>query len=90
MKASANYIYHEIAGEHYLIPVGTAAEKSRDPIHLSETAAWIWCHIDKKEYLSLEALAEEMTDDYEVTLTQAGVAIQQFLTALKERGLLEQ
>ena len=90
MRASTNYKYREIAGEYYLIPVGTAAEKSRDPIYLSETAAWIWCHIDKKEYLSLEALAEEMTDDYEVTLTQARIAIQQFSTALKELGLLEQ
>lgn len=90
MRASTYYKYREIAGEYYLIPVGTAADKSRDPIQLSETAAWIWRQITKKECLSLEALAEEMTDDYEVTLTQAGIAIQQFLTALKERGLLEQ
>lgn len=90
MRASTNYKYREIAGEYYLIPVGTAAEKSKDPIQLSETAAWIWRHIDEKDCPSLEVLAEKMTDDYEVTLTQARISVQQFLTALKERGLLEQ
>ena len=85
-----NYKYCEIAGEYYLIPVGTAAEKSRDPIQLSETAAWIWRQITKKDCPSLEVLAEKMTEDYEVSLTQAHIAVQQFLTVLKERGLVEQ
>lgn len=84
-----NYKYREIAGEYYLIPVGTAAEKSRDPIQLSETAAWIWRHIDNDTQISAEALAKDMTDEYEVTLTHAQASVCQFLALLQNKGLLE-
>lgn len=89
MKTNKNYKYREIAGEYYLIPVGTAAEKSKSPIQLTETAAWIWRHITEDDCPSSEVLAEKLTDDYEVTLTQARCAVQQFLTLLQDHGLLE-
>lgn len=89
MKANTNYKYREIAGEYYLIPVGAAAEKSKAPIQLTETAAWIWRHINESDCPSSEVLAKKLTDDYEVTLTQARSAVQQFLTLLQDHGLLE-
>jgi len=87
MKANKDYKYREIAGEHYLIPVGVAAEKTPAPIQLSETAAWIWRQIEKG--VSDQEMAEEMTLEYEVDPARARAAVEQFLIRLREQGLAE-
>ncbi len=87
MKANKDYKYREIAGEHYLIPVGVAAEKTPVPIQLSETAAWVWRQIEKG--VPDNEMAERMMLEYEVNPSRAQAAVEQFLIRLREQGLAE-
>lgn len=89
MKINSNYKYREIAGSHYLIPVGVAAEKSIAPIQLTETASWIWNNITEITQPSLETLAKKMTEEYAIDYPQAYSSIKGFLEQLYKQGLLE-
>lgn len=81
------YKYREIAGEYYLIPTLQAAEKSRIPLQLTESAAWIWIQIEKG--LPKEEVIFRMTEEYEVDPTIAGKAVEQFIEVLLKQGMLE-
>lgn len=89
METNKLYKYREIAGEYYLIPVGSAAKKNAAPIRLTETAAWIWKQIESDSFLSPELLAAKLANEYEVDTVQAQVSVNQFLFTLYNQGLLK-
>ncbi len=87
IRTNRSYKYREIAGEYYLIPTLEAAERSKIPLQLTETAAWIWIQIDKG--LPKEEMIARMTEEFEVDFETAGKAVKQFMEALLKQGMLE-
>lgn len=66
MKTNELYILRDIAGDNLLVPVGEATQRLNGMIHLTETAAFIWNHINDNEAKDLEELVKMLTDEYEV------------------------
>lgn len=87
IRTNRSYKYREIAGEYYLIPTSEAADRSKIPLQLTETAAWIWIQLGKG--VSKEDLVCRMTEEYEVDPVAAGKAVDQFIEVLLEQGMLE-
>lgn len=87
IRINRSYKYREIAGEYYLIPTSQAAERSKIPLQLTETAAWIWKQIEKGA--SKEEIVSRMTEEYEVDSVTAGKAVEQFIEVLLDQGMLE-
>lgn len=87
IRTNQSYKYREIAGEYYLIPTAQEAEKSKNPLQLTETAAWIWTQIEKG--VSTDNIVCRMTEEYEVDPVAAGKAVDQFIGVLLELGMLE-
>ncbi len=87
IKTNHCYKYREIAGHFYLIPVGEAAERSKTPLQLTETAAWIWTKMEEES--STEEIAFEMIKEYEVSLDDARNAVEQYAALLLDKGMAE-
>ena len=87
IRTNRSYKYREIAGEYYLLPTSQAAERSTNPLQLTETAAWIWTQIEKG--VSTDDIVCRMTEEYEVDPVAAGKAVDQFIGVLLEQGMLE-
>jgi len=64
MKTSEFYILREIAGDTLLVPVGEASQRLNGMIHLTETASFIWNHIDTCK--NLEEIVEKLQEEYDV------------------------
>lgn len=87
IKTNNSYIFREIAGRFYLIPVGEAADRSKTPLQLTETAAWIWIQMEKGS--STEEIASEMTEEYEVSLDEARNSVERYAALLLDKGMAE-
>ncbi len=86
MKRNKEYILKTIAGESVLVPVGKASAQLNGMIHLTETAAFIWNHID--ECPDLDAIVSLMQEEYEVTPDQARIDVYGFVRELAIRGIV--
>lgn len=87
IKTSLCYKYRVIAGQHYLIPVAEAADKSVIPLQLTETAAWIWAQLETGE--DTEKVAALMAEEYEVDLCDAKSDTENFAELLIKQGMAE-
>lgn len=86
MIVSPDYKYRVIGGRYYLIPVGKEAQRRETPLELTETAASIWTLLAAGK--EKEAIALELTELYEVDLSTAARAVDQFAGILQREGLL--
>lgn len=87
IRTNRSYKYREIAGEYYLIPTSEVAERLKNPLQLTETAAWIWTQIE--EGVAKKEIICQMTEEYEVDSATAEKAVEQFIEILLEQGMLE-
>lgn len=86
MKTNELYILREIAGDSLLVPVGEAAQRLNGMIHLTETAAFIWNHIDTAQ--NLDEIITLMTQEYEVDEETARTDVYGFARELYMREMI--
>lgn len=86
MKASQNVVKRVIAGETVLIPTGKLSEQIQGLMSLNETGVILWDRLS--EGCTEEELCQALLDEYETTQEEVQKDIIQFLSQLKEHGLL--
>ena len=64
MKIVKDFILREIAGESVLVPTGDTTQEFNGLITLTDTAKFIWEHVEKVD--SFEELLNLMLDEYDV------------------------
>ena len=64
MKIAKEFILREIAGESVLVPTGDTTQEFNGLITLTDTAKFIWEHVEKVD--SFEELLNLMLDEYDV------------------------
>ena len=77
MKIVKEFILREIAGETILVPTGTAAQEFNGMLSMTDTARFIWEHLETVQ--SLEEMAKIMLDTYDVI---------GFVNALLQHGMV--
>lgn len=87
VKTNKNYKFREIAGEYYLISVGTEVERTPAPVQLTETAAWLWRQMEAGVLPA--KLPEKMTEEYDIDLTHARESVRRFLADLLRMRMVE-
>lgn len=87
VKTNPDFKYRKIAGTHYLIPCADAAERSKTPVELTETAAWIWLRAEAGE--NSEEISGGMTEEFDVDPATARKAVEGFLELLMKRKMAE-
>lgn len=88
MRVSDQFILRTIADEHLLIPVGQAAMHIKGLIALSESGALLYNRL--KDGCSRDDLVAVLTEEYDVSIEEAGRDTDDFLNQMRSlRMLLE-
>lgn len=86
MKITKNFIQREIVGEYVLIPTGDTVREFNGLITLTETAKFIWDHLEEAE--SFTALVDMITTEYEVERETAAKDAAELLFRLLAAGFI--
>lgn len=87
MKINKNFILREIAGDYVIVPIGETAMEFNGMINVNETGAFLWKCL--QEETSLDAMTEAMLKEYEVEKDEAKKDIEEFVSLLKEKKILD-
>ena len=87
MTIQYELIKRTIAGEHFLVPVGEGAQRFKGMFALNELGAFLWDHIPQAN--NGEELVELVLQEYEVDWSTAEKDTEEFLSSLRELGILE-
>lgn len=86
MKKIKEFILREIADEYLLIPTGSTTEEFNGIITLTETAAFIYNHIEEAE--SFDDLLNMIIKEYEIDKQTAANDAYQFINHMLMNGMI--
>lgn len=84
MKIAKDFILREIAGEHVLIPTGETTQEFNGLITISDTARFIWEHLEQVD--SLDEMVKLLLEEYEIDEKTATQDVVDFISQLLKRG----
>lgn len=87
MKIVKEFILREIAGECVLVPTGATTQEFNGLITLSDTARFIWEHIEQAE--SLEDMVQKILEEYEIDEETARKDAIAFISQLLGAGFVQ-
>lgn len=86
MKKMKEFILREVADEYILIPTGNTTEEFNGIITLTETAAYIYNHIEEAE--SFAQLIDMITSEYEIDKQTAAQDAYEFINHMLYTGMV--
>ena len=86
MKKIQEFILREIADEYLLIPTGKTTETFNGMITLTESAAFIYEHLE--EASSFDALVDLITKEYDIDKQTAANDAYMFITHMLQQGMI--
>lgn len=86
MKKTEGYRIRKLEDEYVVLPFGKRAEEVNEVISLSETAGFMYLHVEETD--SVDELAELVSREYGVDKTVVYEDVVSVVRILKEKGLL--
>src|SRR5687768_154130 len=80
-----SFVMRRIAGETIIVPLTRTIADLDAAYTLNEVGSFIWQLIDGRR--SVQAIAEAVSDEYDVTFEQAAQDADELLAALEAKGL---
>ena len=71
MKIKNGFVLRQVCGENVIVGEGLDAINFGKMLALNETAAWLWQQAQAMGEFTIEALADKLCDEYEVTPDEA-------------------
>lgn len=87
MKIKNGFMLREIAGSWVVVPIGERVVEFNGLIALSESGAMLWKRME--DGAEEEDLIQVILNEYEIDEATARMDVQAFITATRERGLIE-
>ena len=87
MIASKNFILRDIAGEHILVPVGSAAARLNGIVTLNDSGCFVWKRLVSGA--TAEELVGAVMGEYDVDRETAAADIAAFAAAMRAAGAIE-
>lgn len=87
MKISDKFVLRQVAGSWIVLPVAEKTVDFNGMLTLNETGLMLWKLLEKGS--SREALAQALTDEYDVTFAEALADVDEYLGKLERAGCLE-
>ena len=87
MKISDKFVLRQVAGSWIGLPVAEKTVDFNGMLTLNETGLMLWKLLEKGS--SREALAQALTDEYDVTFAEALADVDEYLGKLERAGCLE-
>ena len=86
MKIVKDFVLREIGGEAVLVPTGETSQELNGMITMTDTAKFIWTHLEEAE--SLEALTGKLLETYEVDEETARRDTAGMIQAMLDHGMI--
>ncbi len=87
MKIKKGFLLKKIADDYVVIPYEESIVNFKAMLVLNETGAFLWEELQKD--VTFEDLKNKMTSEFDVEDKAAETDIYEFVSKLKEKGLLE-
>ena len=71
MKIKSGFVLRQVCGENVIVGEGLDAINFGKMLALNETAAWLWQQAQAMGEFTIEALADKLCNEYEVTPDEA-------------------
>ena len=88
MKISDKFVLRQVAGEWIVLPVAEKTVNFNGMLTPNETGVMLWKLLQQSS--TREALAQALTDEYDVTFEEALADVDEYLSKLEGAGCLEQ
>ena len=86
MKLKDGFVLREIAGNFFVVPVGSRTVDFSAMISLNETGAFLWKQLETEQ--TADSLLQALLDEYDVTAEVAQADVDRFIASLQEAELL--
>lgn len=88
MKIKDGFLLRNVGDNHIVVPVGTASVDFRCIITLNDTGAFIWEQL--RQPCTTEDVVKAVLAEYDVSVDVAAADVAAFITAMREKGLLDE
>lgn len=88
MKIKEGFLLRQVGDNHIVVPVGTQMVDFRCIITLNETGAFIWKQLQNP--CTKEDIVSALLAEYDVSAELAAADVDVYLTALREKDLLDE
>ena len=87
MKIKYEFIKRDIAGETFLVPIGSGSAKFPGLFAMTEVASFIWDRLPGAE--NADEIVESILEEYDVTREVAAADTEAFLGKLREMEIID-
>ena len=88
MKTKKNFVLRQVAGSYVVLSIADATVDFDGMLTLNESGLLLWKLLEQGT--TIEALANALLDEYEVTYEQALEDVTAFIQKLNDAGCIEQ
>ena len=89
MRIKKGFVLREVCGERVIIGEGLGAINFGKMLGLNETAAWLWKQAQEMGDFTIEALAERLCEEYDVTPDEAKADVADIINEWQQVGVTE-
>jgi hypothetical protein len=89
MKLKKGFVLRDVCGEHVIVGEGLGAVNFGRLLALNETAAWIWRQADAMGEFTIDALADKLCEEYEVSAEQARKDVAEMVGKWQQENVVE-
>ena len=89
MRIKEGFVLREVCGERVIMGEGLGAINFGKMLALNETAAWLWQQAQDMGDFTVEALAERLCEEYDVTADEAKADVAEMIADWQEVGVVE-
>ena len=89
MRIKTGFVLRQVCGENVIVGEGLGAINFGKMLALNDTAAWLWQQAVAMGDFTVDALAQKLCDEYEVSLDEAKTDITAIITEWQQVGVIE-
>ena len=89
MKIKKGFVLRQVCGENVIVGEGLGAINFGKMLALNETAAWLWQQAVAMGDFTVDALAQKLCDEYEVSLDEAKADVKSIVAEWQNAGVIE-
>jgi hypothetical protein len=89
MRIKNGFVLRQVCGENVIVGEGLGAINFGKMLALNETAAWLWQQAVAMGDFTVDAIAQKLCDEYEVSLDEAKADVKSIVDEWTAVGVIE-
>ena len=89
MRIKKGFVLREVCGERVIIGEGLGAINFGKLLALNESAAWLWKQAQEMGDFTIEALADKLCEEYDVTADEAKADVAEIVAVWQQVDVVE-